>query len=316
MNLWPTNKEYLRGLVDSAIHNRIMRELHRHKAAPKRCEVTKSNHFWGVNYIDRDASHEMIAAGACSGFASQKSKARAKALSEWVERYAMKQAYQRDPKRFAHGSDGCAAYPVLMSRRKAVARARENALNEALERYVWAKWWDTPAIGHTIRRMDPQEMESYWSAINNIIEIESIYCVNPLVTTDGKHPASTLDILIARTRSGGILTGGAASPAESSADRRERAVSELLRHAIAFSRHSTINPKSFYEQRLVYFGSGAGSDLVESRLASGGTSAILLPDLAHDSEIDHPLKDLVVVYHCLFEGQPEFMGGRVERLCL
>ena len=32
--------------------------------------------------------------------------------------------------------------------------ARKNALAEAIERYVWAMWWDNPTIAHSARQID------------------------------------------------------------------------------------------------------------------------------------------------------------------
>lgn len=316
MNLLAASRTRLQEMVGLILEKRVLSALQNLGAAPKRCEVVRTNGIFAVNYVDRDASGEMIAAGACSGFANRLSTARAKALSEWVERFAMKKAYQSDASRFSHGSDGCAAYPIILSRRKAKELARINALNEAIERFAWAKWWDDKDMAHECRWLNSSDLPKYWAELNRFVKIESVRVIKPALNPQNKFPQVTLEILIAKTREGGILTGGAASAEQMTQDRHERAQSELLRHAIAYSRKAQVAPTSFYERRLVHFGNGLGTDIVENRLAARGTQSISFPHLAYDSEVDHPLKDLVVVHHCLFEDQPEFMGGDLERLCL
>lgn len=77
-----------------------------------------------------------------------------------------------------------------------------------------------------------------------------------------------------------------------------------------------LSPSHFYDERLIFFASGQGNDLVESRLNSSSKNNLLLPDLIYDQAVPHTFDNLVYVHRCLFENQPLFIGGDLARLCL
>lgn len=124
-------------------------------------------------------------------------------------------------------------------------------------------------------------------------------------------------ILLAEVSGGGFLSGGAAGMG-STQSILFRAVSELLRHALAVSkvRRGKAVPQTFYEKRVSFFGLGEGDSVVHSRLAKRGDRSVILPTLRFDTPIPHDLGHLVAVHRCYFENQPLFMGGKLERLCV
>jgi hypothetical protein len=81
-------------------------------------------------------------------------------------------------------------------------------------------------------------------------------------------------------------------------------------------KQNKIPPQSFYEKRLAFFGLGHGDQLVAKRLANPGTESVILPHLAIDETVEHSMSQDYFVHRCLFENQPPFVGGELERLCL
>ena len=76
-------------------------------------------------------------------------------------------------------------------------------------------------------------------------------------------------------------------------------------------------PATFYEQRLLYFGLGDGNKLVQERLSVQSAELLQLPALKIDSQIQaENIDNLIVTHRCLFESQPPFVDGALERLCL
>ncbi|NJL25057.1 MAG: hypothetical protein HC902_07700 [Calothrix sp. SM1_5_4] len=146
-------------------------------------------------------------------------------------------------------------------------------------------------------------------ALQRFVPIEKILMVKPVHSLT---PFCNLEIYFAFIRGAGVISAGAAGLGEVS----ERALSELLRHGLAVSRYwrDGIKPQSLYERRLIHF--AQDRSLLQARLKAKGTRVVELPPLRYDGEIQHALQDDICVYHCLFEEQPLFVGGDVERLCL
>jgi len=270
------------------------------------------------NSIGSDVITESVATGS----SVSPSLAIVKGLVELVERKAFSDGRSKGhPACQTLRSDGFAAFPaVLHSGSYARHKARENAYLEACERFVWSTWWDNPRIGHYITSFDAHEGAKIHPLIENIqthSPITAIHVIEPLVCTEVKF---SVRILLVELQGGGYITGGAAarSDKKSSIILLERAASELFRHALALKRLNEYKkaPETFYQERLAYFGFGDGYDDVRARLAAGGTQPITLPGLTIDAALEHDLSDVVAVHRCLFDGQPPFIGGRVQRLCI
>lgn len=255
-----------------------------------------------------------------SGFSRWPAVAVAKALTEWVERNAFAEAFRRgDPVCQTARSDGIAAYPIVgFVEEVARRRARSNALNEAIERYVWATWWDSAEIAHRRDVLGTSELgipiiRELLQTCSDMLPVRGFEVVRPAIS----RSRTKLLILMAHLSNGGVVTGGAAGNPRASTVWL-RAASELFRHCLAVKRLAQDSRRtlSFYEERLRVFASGELRDLLSKRLEANGGEEIQLPALSVDIEIKHRCAHFVYVHRCLFERQPPFMGGDVGRLCI
>jgi len=215
-------------------------------------------------------------------------------------------------------SDGVAAFPTYYP--NAAEKAKNNAFNEAVERFVWANWWDNPHIGHKVSLL---ENTSFWKdlklqvtleKLTDIVPIQSLLVIEPKIATDNKAI-----ILFAQIRGHGFISGGAAGSSANMSEIFIRGFAELVRHGLAIKRFldTKKTPATFYEQRLLYFGLGDGNKLVQERLSIQSDEFLQLPELKIDSQIqDKNTNNLIVTHRCLFENQPPFVDGTLERLCL
>ena len=81
-------------------------------------------------------------------------------------------------------------------------------------------------------------------------------------------------------------------------------------------KYSANNNFTFYENRLFNFACGKNNFIVKQRLSTQGIKIITLPDLAFNDCFTHRFKDDFILYRCLFQNQPVFMGGVINRLCI
>lgn len=231
-----------------------------------------------------------------------------KGLTEFCERKIMNTTSDSIV-RLTERSDGLAALPKYYE--LAHNRVQEHALNEAVERYLWAKWWDDSSI-----KFFKSDDFTFANKEQLILEfdLENISSIHILPSN---HNSSLL-ILIAKIKGGGYVTGGAAGNIQNKEQTFSRAFGELLRHLIVVKtmRTSAYYPSSFYEKRLYGFGSGAWNKIVEDRLDLMGSNSIALPELVADREVEHSNSDFIMLHRCLFYNQPIFMGGDLERLCI
>lgn len=263
-------------------------------------------------------SSNVISESICSGVDADPATATLKGIVELIERRAFTDGRRNGiPECQTERSDGFAAFPRWPGI-NAVVLARENALSEAIERYVWARWWDDPRVAHTARQVDLQKLscgEELLADACKAVAVKSVVEVRPKLATSER----IVVIYFANLDPIGFVSGGACGFEVDIATIRFRALSELLRHALAARKMLAGEAKSdtFYERRLQYFASTKnGTDLVDARLTACGQNAILLPPLLWDTEINHDMADAVSVHRCYFENQPPFIGGVLERLCL
>lgn len=293
--------------------------LRRRGLAPKNIEVTSVGSSYLVNCYD-SLKGGTITDSVTTGVDVDLKVALLKSVTESVERRVLAQNLKHaDPSNIGNfRSDGTAAFPVFSDRTFAVDRTRENAIAEAVERYGWAHWWDDPSISAQISKFDLDgefgHSRSLVNHINAVTPLGELFLIKPDLNMDGVE----LCILIARRRSGGFLSGGAAGDTKNTPMILYRGLSEMLRHSLAIRQMETsgVGPDSFYEQRLHYFGSGQGDDLVLGRLATVGNRPVEFTDLSVDRELTHTDSDIVYVHRCYFKDQPPFVGGALERLCI
>ncbi len=244
-----------------------------------------------------------------------------KALVEYFERKVFAEGvHLGHPACQRRHSDGMASFPIIQG--DAERWARQNALHEAVERFVWARWWDDPDVGFTRKSLNDFDfastggMKATLDEIFRILNLKSLDVVEPMF--QGLNGVSVF-ILIAEVRDLGFITGGAAGLSHNPGGIVIRGLAELVRHGLALSRFQDGKaiPSTFYEKRLVHFGFGNGNWSVSERLNHFSKNRLHLPPLAVDSKIESPkFSSLIATHRCLFEGQPPFVDGELERLCL
>lgn len=247
-------------------------------------------------------------------------KATLKALVEYFERACFSYGVdQGNPVCERRHSDGVAAFPTVDINASTIAR--KNAINEAFERFVWSHWWDNRNIAHNSVLIEKsqfwgsEKLKKTVKAFQKIIPLKSLSVITPFHSLKDHNVL----ILIAELRDGGFISGGAAGETKQNSSTIVRALAELIRHGLGVQKfkQTELNTSTFYEERLMYFGSGKGDNLVFDRLNSNGKEIVQLPSLKIDSEIEAPIfKNIVYAHRCLFVDQPPFVDGRLERLCL
>lgn len=263
---------------------------------------------------------EVMANSASAGVDYNSDLAITKALVEHFERQVFSEGIAiGNPVCFRRHSDGVAAYP--RSKINADTQARENAYCEALERYVWARWWDDHSVGHTRTFFENSEFfcnEKFRITIedlNKIISLDSISVIEPFF----EESQNDVLILFAAVKNFGYISGGAAGPTDNRDEIFLRGLAELIRHGIALSRfiETKQSPKTFYEKRLLLFGLGHGNESVNERLQNISNNNLKLPSLEFDNVIESKkYSGLITTHRCLFKDQPPFVDGDLERLCL
>ena len=134
-----------------------------------------------------------------------------KALVEHFERKVFSAGVDRgEPICKRRHSDGFAAYP--QSANGAKISARENAYYEALERFVWAKWWDDDKMGFSSEFI---ENTNFWRNLrlkttieefNEVLPVDSVRVIEPYFESSGQ----SVLILFAKVNGYGFISGGAA----------------------------------------------------------------------------------------------------------
>lgn len=292
-------------------------KLKEHGRLPKHIEVSSLSMGTMASVFD-SAPSSIINESVFCGIDPTPSTAILKGLVEMIERQAFSEGYKSGlPYCQTARSDGFAAFPIGVAP-QAKAIARENGLCEAIERYVWASWWDDASVGHDIRSVKFNSLsvgESLLRDLQDSMPLDSIFEVRPWSDSSDR----VVIIYLAFLAPIGVISGGACGRKDDIEGVRYRAIGELLRHGLAVKRLDPASDSnlSFYEKRLRFFGlTKDGTALARSRLKAKGSKTIKLPRLAHDSSVPHSLSEIVAVHRCHFENQPEFIGGELERLCL
>lgn len=298
------------------ILNAVISQLKGQNKMPKRIDFSKvGDRFWCVVSDNQNDSLSVINQDVYTGFSFDKETAVLKALSERAERLSfIEGASSGLPGCQTERSDGFAAMPLVYKS----DRTRENAFGEAVERFVWATWWDCSDYMSTTEKIDIESpvvaKSEYLQEIFKSLDLEYVLRVCPALEPGGN---SQVQVLFGKIKNKGFISGGACGPSIEEEIIFFRAVDELYRHGFAYNRalEKKLVPQSFYEKRLFYFASGLGNGLVENRLLQQGARHIQLPNL----EIDESINSIVngfSVHRCYFKNQPPFVGGALDRLCL
>lgn len=298
---------------------KILDALKKAGELPRNIELSHVKNVAIAAVYDQDQECIMQNA-ACTGVAISPDQATLKALVEFIERRAfIDGAKQGRQMCMTDSSDGFAAYPVvLLPRERAKRMARRNAWHEALERYVWATWWDHIEMENEFKKLSVRgdtPHEQLLTCIHEHVSVRELILIFPRIAN---APNSEVIVVFAFLNGGGVVSGGAAGFKKEREHNLFRACSELVRHALGIARakEQRAEPKTFYEKRLLFFGFGHGDELVRQRLSQKGSDAVTLPPLRWDGEVPHAFRNVISVHRCLFENQPPFVGGQLERLCL
>ncbi|MBL7544321.1 MAG: hypothetical protein JNL11_10910 [Bdellovibrionaceae bacterium] len=280
-------------------------------------EYSKIADFHWFNLVS-EKNESLISDRVFTGFDKDMKVAFSKAVSEMTERLSFNLGHKAKLRSCAtQRSDGIAAYPIANDFALAAYNARENALNEAIERYAWATWWDQHQVKYKHEKYLLQDfcleykiLKKLLIELDSILKIEFIHFIEPEILNSEKK----LVIVIAEFN-GGVVTGGACDDKGKLESILIRSFSELLRHALVLiqNKQKPIH-LSDYENRLLYFASMAGKDTFYNRLSQKGTLEIDLPNLAVDEQI--PSVKTHFVHRCLFQNQPPFIDENYERMCL
>lgn len=293
-------------------------ELKKREALPKNIEITQIGPVVMAS-IFNELRSQVITESIFTGMDVDPDLAVLKGLVEMTEREAFANGQKEGlPSCNTDRSDGFAAFP-----RGVVANteseARKNAYCEAVERFAWASWWDDQSIAHTVEQIflkkSKSPSERLLKELEDILPISAVYRITPAIA---KSPVEVV-IYFAFLEPFGVISGGAGGSTEQRESINFRAVSELIRHALAVRKIKVEGkaPVTFYERRLAHFGLTLdGSNAAKERIEIKGSVSIDLPRLIIDETVPHRLQDLVSVHRCYFEDQPPFVGGALERLCL
>lgn len=281
-------------------------------------EIAKLGDLTFVSAFEKRPT-DIMANFAAAGVDFDENVAVIKALVEYFERLTFLEGIDLDLDICSRlHSDGVASFPAMDSNAK--NKARSSAYLEALERFVWAKWWDNKEIGHDIFCLEDspllgQQFNVSLSALRKLVPLEKIFVVRPWI----ENSSNQVLMLFGKLEGKGFVSGGAAGSVTEESKIILSGFAELVRHALGVRKivHGTCISQSFYEQRLEYFGLGKGDDLVEARLNHVAYGKVMLPQLKFDGEVESKtLRKLVYTHRCLFNGQPPFVDGNLERLCL
>lgn len=298
--------------------NLLLRTLKKKFAMPRAIELGKIGPYFVVNIIDHKISDtEFLVGNVSTGMSRTSEIAWLKAFSEWIERNAFLKNKIQTPDRFTRESDGCAAYPKILLRAKtAKENARTNALDEAIERYVWGEWWDKKSAAK-IETLDVNS--EYCSMLKSLGEDKVIPQALHIIRPDfDSYPNKKVLILFVAIKDGGFISGGACGESDRYEEIFERAFVELLRHYLGYCRmlNGKSKPISFYDRRIYFFASGAGNNLVWERINSKSQEIVNISNIKYDSVLEHDLQQISTVHHIQFENPPYFLEGPLERLCI
>lgn len=287
---------------------------------PRNCYLSSIGSLHSSALFDSFEPDHIIRDTVFCGMDTVKDLAILKSLVECAERAAIQEAFAANlPVIRTATSDGFAAFPNLdIGADLALKEARLRALGEAIERFAWARWWDEPSIAFQAVDIKSAKLSrkarGILKEIGNIVRVDSGVIVQPQL----KNSRYEVRIFFLHLEGGGVISGGAAGLLEDAEETNFRALGELARHGLGAAKlQSGALPATFYERRLDFMvKSGRALTKLKRRLEMRGSNPVELPALEIDQSVPHRLSKQISVHRCLFQGQPLFVGGDLERLCL
>lgn len=297
----------------------LVAQLKKLDCFPAYVQVARCEDISIVNVADRPFSAGLINTDIFVGFATDPQRAFSIALTEYVERRVC-----RNNPAMPSANEGVAGRSLFPGYDLAQARidAAISARYEAIERHVWASWWDDCSLTSTI--IDGLEDFGKGTIFSPLVShVKRLFPGGRFIVIKPDYndtPNSSVQIVFYFLPGDiGVVSGGACGSLDQEERVLFRALSELIRHAQALYRAKedpSLKAYDQYNRRLLYFGSSHGAHRALSRLESVGDRALQLPPIHLDTPLSHPFESAVALHQCRFINQTEFIGGPLERLCL
>jgi hypothetical protein len=234
------------------------------------------------------------------GTARKKETAFAKAVSEFVERNALLEEFQRSK---GIDSTGFAARPLEGISSFTKMRTRWSAILEAMERYYAFHWWEDHSIKHvaSIARAGDSPFLVYLDMGDKFSRVFQIQ-----VGTPGLEDVL---VLIGMLHDKGFVVGCAAGWAWERHETLFRASAELMRHyhIVRRLRAQNVQLTSVYSQKLLHLASGSLDVALNNRLEKNGSRNCRRPRVLYDGEVKHRFDSLYYVHRYCFEDQPDIV---------
>lgn len=297
----------------------LIAHLHSYKIFPPHIQYKKCGDLFFATVSEAPLEKTLLMnSQSFTGMSVNKHQALSIALTEYLERKVC-----RNNPEFPYANEGVAGRSLcsLFKKEDLMSFVQNKSLNEAIERYSWAFWWDNPTTHWTFRLLTSKKIRKtpYLALFNHVTKILGpghFYMITPTI---GNKEKMVVILVYKSQLLSGVVSGGAAGNNTEEISIIGNALGELSRHANAIFRN-TISPlpppQDLYNQRLLYFASSSGLKTFKKRMGLNGKQTIILPPLQHSRVIKHPYEKAVLLYQSLFENQPPFIGGKVERLCL
>lgn len=297
---------------------KIVSDLKKRSVYPREMTLTSiTEGIYAATVNDNIYHNEIMQNSGGLGISDCSDRAVIIALSEYIEWRVFKQ-YSAENN--IKDSTGFAAYPnVFLPNWLSKQRARANALIEAFERFVWASWVDDNCFKHkifdTIKELQTPLNSKMIKLVNDIQPFKNLVVIQPSVENENNL---VFYFIIISLKKGGIVCAGAAGHKKDRQNIIFKILSELFRHNMAAKRliEEEIECKTHYQKKIKFFATVEGQNISKKLLSRTGKQSIKIPPLKKDQLIDHDLADLYNVFFCQYQNQPEFITGKVNRLCL
>jgi hypothetical protein len=219
-----------------------------------------------------------------SGIGKTRLEARARAVSEALERWAFQETsagtdYMLYGYQYSDSTKGMAAFPGLWSR-----PARKLAMGEAFEHNAVDAWWDGQLNHHTVERKDSTVVFINNPSFKGFIAL-AIRHLN-------------LNNFVAAY---GIGSGDSPEAAETKAQLEAARLETLLECRDRLPLHERAVPVLDMEQRMLYFASKEGFQSMKDRIATTAWKSQKTPKVIYDGPVKGPWEKYAYVWRYALE---------------
>lgn len=275
-------------MIESFVLAKFLHDLRKVDQVPKRIEVCALNPklYLASTSPERDCD-ATIANNAANGYARSRSLAILKCLVEGIERRIVKLTGQPS-------SNGFAGFPVIFCHSKSQKMARLYSYFEAVERFVWRRWWEDKTVGFECFQVSKANSDLV-EELAKTLRLKRCFIIVPSFAPGEFHCEMAIACVEMTT---GVVLGGAVRSAYVEAE--FKALTEALTHALALQRWSkqSLSEMSHYERRIFFL--STNKNFFIDRLQKSSQSKIFLPQPIVDESIVHPYQHFCSVHRLLF----------------